>query len=223
MFRPTGSGSPFILIIALIATVGVVAAGVKLWQKYQAKDVVLVLEIAPISLPFVTDEGVLLSVTGLPRGSFTVPPNPQINHVELTAILLDGTVKPMKIKQVLLVGGNFPLDSEFELSDRYDRQITVRARVIDRMITQPGGSGSEFFYLFDNLGSNLGKSTSLIALDLDSKIVLNHLSIRQVSDRPNPWLDLKFQRSAAQPFIAPKNKRSRQILFKRIVFNPNIY
>lgn len=209
--------NPLILVVAALGTIGFVAFGKIIWEEFKSRDKVVVLEIPAISLPFITDEGVMLSSIGLPRGFFKVPPNQEIKKVQLTAVLLDSSHTPIKIKQVLLVGGSFPIDSEFELSDKYNRKINLPAQVIDRIQMQVVGAKSKFFYLFNNLNPDSLNGSNMIAISLNSRIPVDHISIRRVGSEDGLWLDLDFLRTSSNPLIAPHNKRDKKITFKAIV------
>jgi hypothetical protein len=212
--------NPLILILTSFATIGFVALGFKQWNYSSSKDTVVTIKLSKISLPFITDKGTAFSSNGIPRGSFQVPRNQDINRVELTAIFLDRLRKNSQgqyaIKQVILIGGSFPDDIEFELSE-WNRRVIVPAKIVDRISLKPSKSSANFFYLFDKLEPNFQASSKYVAIDLDSRILSGHLSIRKSGLKPGPWLDLKFIPSATAPILSPHNEYGETFILKKIV------
>lgn len=182
-----------ILLVTAVLGISFVVVSQYLAQELQCKDRVITTTLPKVSLAYQTEDSRSFDAATIPRGQFQLLPNRDITQVELSAILLE----PQKnvIKQVLLIGGNFSSDAKFELSDRFNRKIVVPAKVIDRITLQPFVVGSNLIYLFASPIPRRWHVPRVVAVELDNRILLSHLSIRQAGSETGNWVEGKFIRT----------------------------
>lgn len=206
-------GHPILLVTAVLGIAFV--AGRYFAHQLQCRDPVT-MTLPKVSLAYQTEDSRSFSADGIPRGQFQLLPNRDITQVELSAVLLH----PQKnvIKQVLLIGGNFSNDAEFELSDRFNRKIVVPAKVIDRITLQPFVAGSNSIYLFGSPIPRRWQVPRVVAVELDNRILLNHLSIRQAGSERGDWVEGKFVSSnePIDPKLTRRNDTQEVEVFKHL-------
>lgn len=212
----------FFIIATAFLIINLLAIGAYRWNASDPQDETVEIKVHPISLPYITDEGTQLSANGIPRGTFSFPTNNDndIDNIELTAILLDKKLSKKKnlIKTVLLVAGNFSPDTEFQLSDRFQPQIVVPAKIVGRISTNTSNTNSKsnFTFLFaPDLTSH--KVSQLAIIELDNKIPITHLSIRKIAAKEAKWLHTKYVRTLKplKPGFYRPNKEEGTITFRR--------
>ncbi|MEH1871806.1 hypothetical protein [Nostoc sp.] len=135
-------------------------------------------------------------MNGIPRGRFKISADNEITQIELSAVMLDPSQN--LIKQVLMIGGNFPDVAEFELSDRFSRKIIRPAKVIDRIVVQPSGSNTNFIYLFAPPQVIRWNGSRIVSIELDNTIPIDHLSVRRASTQSKKWVEGVFVRTNEQ-------------------------
>lgn len=212
----------FFIISTVFLIAGLLAVGIYRWNTSNSKDEIVQIKVRPISLPYITDEGTQLSANGIPRGTFKFPKNDYIENIELTAILLDQNLNKEKnlIKTVLLVAGNFSPDTEFQLSDKFQRKIVVPAKIIHRITADSLDSNynsNNITFLFTPDAVN-SQASQLALIELDNKIPITHLSIRKVADNEEKWLNTEYIRTskALKPGFYKPNKQEGTITFIHI-------
>lgn len=197
---------PLIITVALVVAISGLATVLNQHRKAQPNSDQVSMTVPMISLPYVTDTGTRLSADGIPQGQMTLPPNSDIKQLELTAIVLntnEANPKEVRLKQVLLVAGNFPDQAEFELTDRYQKNFVIPAKVVDRLTIEPFASEHNFAYLFPIQAKAAGASRA-VAIEVDDRIMLAHLAIRKAGDSAK-WLQGNFVQTAMTPAIVRRN------------------
>jgi hypothetical protein len=205
-----------IVFVTAVLGIAIVAIGQYFVQEFQCKDRVVTMASPKVSLPYKTEDSRSFSADSIPRGQFWLSPSRDITQVELSAVLLD----PQKnlIKQVLLIGGNFSNDAEFELSDRFNSKIVVPAKVIDRITLQPFVAGSHSIYLFASPIPRRWRVPRVVAVELDNQILLSRLLIRQAGAEPGDWVQSKFvsTNEPIDPRFTHRNDTPEVEVFKHI-------
>ncbi|MBL1177111.1 hypothetical protein [Pantanalinema sp. GBBB05] len=202
---PSNRNIPLIATVAAVVAISVLATVLNQSRKANPTADQVSMTVPMISLPYVTDTGTRLSVDGIPQGQITLPPNSDIKQLELTAIVLnanEANPKEVRLKQVLLVVGNFPPNTEFELTDRYQKNFVIPAKVVDRLTIDPFASEHNFSYLFPIQAKAAGASQA-IAIEVDDRIMLAHLAIKKAGS--TTWLHGDFNRTAMTPAIVRRN------------------
>ena len=179
--------SPLIIIAAAIITIALVGAIKYFFTAAKCENQIVTLSLPKIKLPYKTEDGQEFSMAGIPRGRFKIFADSEITQIELSAVMLDPNQN--LIKQVLMIGGNFPDDAEFELSDRFRRKIIRQAKVVDRIVLQPSGSDANFIYLFAPPQLTRWNATRIVAIELDNAIPVAHLSVRRASTPSGRWVE----------------------------------
>jgi hypothetical protein len=200
--------SPLVLVGAAIATVACVGAVKYFIAAAQCENRTVTMNIPQIiRLPYRTESGQEFSVDGIPRGLFELSADQEITQVELSALMLDPSQG--LIKSVLMIGGNFPDNAEFELSNPYGQKVVRPAKVVDRITLQPLGFSTNQIYLFAQPQVNRWQATKIVAVELDNAIALDRLSIRRVGGSSEKWVEGTFNRTNEQvdPKFARKNER----------------
>lgn len=196
---------PLIITIASIVAISALATVFDQSRKAHSTADQVSMTIPMISLPYVTDTGTRLSRDGIPQGRIVLPPTSDIKQLELTAIVLNANEdkpKEVRLKQVLLVEGNFPANTEFELTDRYQKNFVIPAKVVDRLTIDPFASEHNFSYLFPIQAKAAGASRA-VAIEVDDGIMLAHLAIKKAGS--TTWLQGDFNRTAMTPAIVRRN------------------
>ncbi|MEH2322788.1 MAG: hypothetical protein V7K32_04170 [Nostoc sp.] len=188
--------SPLVIIAAAIATIAVVVASKYFLTAAKCENQIVTLSLPQIKLPYKTEDGRALSMDGIPRGRFKISADNEITQIELSAVMLDPSQN--LIKQVLMIGGNFPDVAEFELSDRFSRKIIRPAKVIDRIVVQPSGSNTNFIYLFAPPEVTRWNGSRIVSIELDNTIPIDHLSVRRTSTQSKKWVEGVFVRTNEQ-------------------------
>ncbi len=178
------------LVTAAIITIAVVGVSKHFLTAAKCKDRTVIVNLELTKLPYRTQYGQSLSIDGLPRGRFEIAKNSEITQMELSAIML----KPEQylIKQVVMIGGNFPRESEFEFSDRSRREISRRTKVVDRIELLSTGSNTNFIYLFAKPQLTRWNGTRIVAVEMDNAIPIARLSVRRVSSQLGKWVEGEF-------------------------------
>ncbi|WP_431659099.1 hypothetical protein [Pantanalinema rosaneae] len=207
--RPSTSNRnlPLIITVASVVAISILATVLDQYRKANPSSEQVSMTIPMISLPYVTDTGTRLSRDGIPQGRIALPANSDIKQLELTAIVLNANEtnpKEVRLKQVLLVEGNFPANTEFELTDRYQKNFVIPAKVVDRLTIDPFASERNFSYLFPIQAKAAGASRA-VAIEVDDRIMLAHLAIRTVGSTSATWLHGDFVRTAMTPAIERRN------------------
>ncbi len=143
----------------------------------KCKNQIVTLTLPGIKLSYKTEDGGSLSLDGIPRGRFQIPPNGEITQMELSTIMLDPDQN--LIRQVLMIGGNFPDNAEFEFTDRFRRETIKPAKVIDRIVVQSTGSNTNFIYLFAPPQLSRWAVTRIATIELNDSILLSQLAVRR--------------------------------------------
>jgi hypothetical protein len=179
------------LIFAAIITMAVVTTAKQLMRSHKCDPQTSVLQIDKVTLPYKTDTGTMLSANGIPRGKYRLSSNSDISQMEVSTIMLDPSQN--LIKTVVMVGGNFAEDPEFELTARPSRgDKPVKAKILERISLLPIGAQSKFVYLFAPPVSTRWNSSKVVAIELDDTIAISHLYIRKVGSIDNNWVEAKF-------------------------------
>lgn len=184
------------IIPAAIATIAIVVASKYFLTAAKCENQIVTLSLPQIKLPYKTEDGRALSMDGIPRGRFQISGDSEITQIELSAVMLDPSQN--LIKQVLMIGGNFPDVAEFELSDRFTRKIIRPAKVIDRIVLQPSGSNTNFIYLFAPPQITRWNGSRIVSVELDNSIPIDRLSIRRASTQSRKWVEGVFVRTNEQ-------------------------
>ena len=188
--------SPLVIIAVAIATIAVIGASKYYLTAAKCDNQIVTLNLPQIKLPYKTEDGRSLSMDGIPRGRFKISADSEITQIELSAVMLDPSQN--LIKQVLMIGGNFPNDVQFELSDRFKREFIRPAKVVDRIVLQPTGSNSKFIYLFAQPLPTQWNASRIVSIELDNSIPITHLSVRRANPQSRKWVQGTFVRTYEQ-------------------------
>lgn len=189
-FMRRSQRGPLLIITAAVATLAVVGASKHFLSATQCENPVVTVNLRYVQLPYKTEDGASLSMDGLPRGRFDIPAGGEITQIELSAIMLDP--EQNLIKQVLMIGGNFPDDAEFELSDRFQHNPINKAKVVDRITLDPTGTNTKYIYLFAPPRIDRWKATKIAVIELDDFFPISHLAIRQADNSSEKWIQGTF-------------------------------
>jgi hypothetical protein len=200
------------LFFLAIITIAVITT-VKQSTKSKNCDDQAVIHVTEATLPYRTDTGTELSLNGIPRGNYQLNRSSDISQMEVSAVMLDP--KQNLIKTVLMIGGDFADDTEFELTDsiaRGDRPI--KAKVLERISIPSADIRPKFTYLFAQPSAPRWTTKKIAVIELVDTIPISHLYIRKIGGLDSSWVEGNFVRTNEQIVAeyARKNKGTDRVL-----------
>ncbi len=142
-------------------------------------------------LPYVADDQSSFAAAAIPRGYFDIIPRDGITQVELSAIMLDSSQR--LIKKVLMIGGDFPENTEFEIGDPV-QNFFKPARIIEQVVVPPIQSGPSH-YLFALPSATRWQAQRIVTVELENFVTIGNLAIRRKGAEPENWVRGEFFRS----------------------------
>jgi hypothetical protein len=206
----------FLLAIVSIA----ILTTFKQVNKTKNCDAQTVIHVNEVTLPYRTDTGTELSLNGIPRGKYQINSSPDISQIEVSAVMLEPNQN--LIKTVLMIGGDFADDAEFELTDsiaRGDRPI--KAKVLERISIPPADIQPKFSYLFAQPSAPRWTTKKIAVIELVDSIPISHLYIRKIGGLDSNWVEGNFLRTNEQ--IVSKYARKNKGTDRELKTNPYTY
>ena len=183
-------------------------------------DAQAVIHVNEVTLPYRTDTGTEISLNGIPRGKYQINSSPDISQLEVSAVMLDP--KQNLIKTVLMIGGNFADDAEFELTDSIVRaNRPIKAKVLERISIPPADIQPKFIYLFAQPSVPRWTTKKIAVIELLDTISISHLYIRKIGSLDLKWIEGSFIRTNEQ--IVAKYARQNQGTDRALKTNPHAY
>ena len=211
--------NPTTLLFIAIVTIAILTTFKQFTTSNQC-DAQAVIHVNHVTLPYRTDTGTELSLSGIPRGRYQLNSSPDISQMEVSAVMLDP--KQNLIKTVLMIGGDFADDAEFELTDsivRADRPI--KAKVLERISIPPADIQPKFIYLFAQPSALRWTTKKIAVIELLDTIPISHLYIRKIGSLDLKWIEGSFIRTNEQ--IVAKYARQNQGTDRALKTNPYAY
>jgi hypothetical protein len=200
------------LIFLAVVAISVITS-VKQSTKSKNCDAQAVINITEATLPYRTDTGTETSLSGIPRGKYQINRSPDISQMEVSAVMLDPSRN--LIKTVLMIGGDFADDAEFELTDsiaRADRPI--KAKVLERISIPSTDIQPKFTYLFAQPVAPRWNTKKIVVIELVDTVPISNLYIRKMGGSDSSWVEGNFVRTNEQiaSGYAHKNKGTDRAL-----------
>ncbi len=190
---PKNSTTLFFLAIVTIAVI----TTVKQVTKSKNCDAQAVINLTDVTLPYRTDTGTETSLSGIPRGKYQINGSPDISQIEVSAIVLDPSQN--LIKTVLMVGGDFADDAEFELTDSITRtDQPIKAKVLERISIPSADIRPKFTYLFAQPVAPRWTTKKIAVLELVDTVSISHLYIRKIGGSDSSWVEGNFVKTSEQ-------------------------
>jgi hypothetical protein len=204
--------NPTTLFFIAIVTIAIMTTVKQVTTSKQC-DAQAVIHITEATLPYRTDTGTETSLNGIPRGKYQINGSPDISQMEVSAVMLDP--KQNLIKTVLMIGGDFADDAEFELTDsivRADRPI--KAKVLEQISIPSADIQPKFTYLFAQPSAPRWTTKKIAVIELLDTIRLSHLYIRKIGGLDSQWVEGNFVKTNEQIVAgyARKNKGTDRAL-----------
>jgi hypothetical protein len=213
---PKNPTTLFFLVIVSIA----ILMGVKQVTKSKNCDDQAVIHLDKVTLPYRTDTGVELSLNGIPRGKYQINSNPNISQMEVSAVILDPNQN--LIKTVLMIGGDFADDAEFELTDSVaGGDQAIKAKVLERISIQQADIRPKLSYLFAQPSTPRWTTKKIVVIEPVNTIPISHLYIRKIGGLDYNWVEGNFVRTNEQ--IVAEYARKNKVTDLALKTNPYAY